>query len=129
MNKELSKVIMTKSRLGNKYLKWPSRENFLAYKKVKNKCNTLTRKTKKRYFKYIAKNEDFARSKTYWNTARRFIKNKSTISDENIKIQVEENQIIKIKNKNKNKLISIKTNDYIKGESSSMKCPTIIIEI
>ena len=48
MNKELSKVIMNKSRLRNKYLKWPSRENFLAYKKVKKKCNTLTRKTKKR---------------------------------------------------------------------------------
>ena len=50
INKELSKVIMNKSRLRNKYPKWPSRENFLAYKKVKNKCNTLTltRKTKKR---------------------------------------------------------------------------------
>ena len=36
MNKELSKVIMNISRLRNKYLKWPSRENFLAYKKVKN---------------------------------------------------------------------------------------------
>ena len=30
MNKELSKIIMNKSRLRNKYLKWPSRENFLA---------------------------------------------------------------------------------------------------
>ena len=55
MNKELSKVIMKKSRLRNKYLEWPSRENFLAYNKVKNKCNTLTRKTKNRYFEYVAK--------------------------------------------------------------------------
>ena len=45
--KELRIVIMTKSRLRKKYLKHPSRKNFLAYKKVKNKCNTLTRKTKK----------------------------------------------------------------------------------
>ena len=37
MNKELSKAIMNKSRLRNKYLKWSSRENFLAYKKVKKK--------------------------------------------------------------------------------------------
>ena len=44
MNKELSKVIMNKSRLRNKYLKWPSRENFLAYKKVKSKCNALKKK-------------------------------------------------------------------------------------
>ena len=60
MNKELSKVIMNKSILRIKYLKWPSRENFLAYQKVKNKCNILTRKTKKRYFEYIAKSKSFA---------------------------------------------------------------------
>ena len=47
MNKELSKVIMNKSRLRNKYLKWPSRENFLVYKKVKNKCSTLAKRLEK----------------------------------------------------------------------------------
>ena len=77
MNKELSKVIMNKSRLRNKYLKWPSRENFLAYKKVRKKCNTLTRKTKKRYLTFIAKNKNL--SKTFWNTVRPFITNKDTI--------------------------------------------------
>ena len=35
MTKELRKAIMDRSRLENKYLKWPSRENFLAYKKAK----------------------------------------------------------------------------------------------
>ena len=117
MNKELSKVIMNQSRLINKYLKWPFRENFFAYKKVKNKCNTLTRKAKKRYFEYVAKNENFATSKTFWNTVRPFLTNKGTISDENIKIKAEENQNIKTKNKNKSKLVSIKTNDLIKDES------------
>ena len=63
------------------------RENFLAYKKVENKCNTLTGETKKRYFKYIAKNKNFATSKTFWNTARPFVINKSTRSDTNIKIK------------------------------------------
>ena len=99
MNKELSKVIMKKSRLRNKYLEWPSREYFLAYNKVKNKCNTLTRKTKNRYFEYVAKNKNFATSKTFWNTVRPFATNKGTISDETIKIKAEENQNIKIKNK------------------------------
>ena len=113
MNKELSEVIMNKSRLRNEYLKWPSRENCLAYKKVKNKFNTLTRKTKKRYFKYIVKNKNFATSKTFWNTVRPFITNKDTIPDENIKIKAEENQNIKINDKSKNKLVSIKTNDCI----------------
>ena len=41
MNKELSKVIMEKSRLWNRHLKHPSRENFLAYKNIKNECNNL----------------------------------------------------------------------------------------
>ena len=84
---------------------------------MKNKCNTLTRKPKKRYFGYIAKNKNFATSKTFWNTVRPFITNKGTISDENIKIKAEENQNIKIKNKYKNKLVSSKTNDFIKDES------------
>ena len=34
MTKELRKAIMDRSRLKNKYLKRPSRENFLAYKKA-----------------------------------------------------------------------------------------------
>ena len=35
MTKELRKAIMDQSRLKNKYLKWPSRENVLTYKKAK----------------------------------------------------------------------------------------------
>ena len=33
MNKNLSKVIMTKSRIRNKYLKWPSGETFFSLQK------------------------------------------------------------------------------------------------
>ena len=117
MNKESSKVITTKSRLRSKYLKWSSQENFLVYKEVKNKCNTVTRKATKSYFEYFAKNENFATSKKFSNTIRSFITNKGTMSDENIKLKAEENQNIKIKNKNKNTLISIKTNDFIKDET------------
>ena len=36
MTKELRKAIMDRSRFKNKYLKWPTRENFLVYKKAKN---------------------------------------------------------------------------------------------
>ena len=32
MTKELSKAIMNRSKLKNRYTKWPSRENFLAFK-------------------------------------------------------------------------------------------------
>ena len=92
-------------------LKWPSWE-----KKGKSKFNTLTRKTKKRYFKYISKNDNFLTRKTFWNTVGPFITTKGSIWGENIKIKAEKNQNIKFKNKNINKLISIKTNDCIKDE-------------
>ena len=104
MNEELSKLIINKSRLRNKYLKWPSRENF-------------PRKTKKRYFEYVAKNKNFAMSKILWNTIRHFVTNNGRISDENIKIKAEENQNIKTKNKIKSKLVFVRTNDFIKDES------------
>ena len=51
MNKGLSKAIMEKSRCRNKYLKHSSRENFLAYKKIKN--NNLIKQSKKKYFKTV----------------------------------------------------------------------------
>ena len=48
MNKELSKIIMNKSRLRNNPVKWRCEENFLAYKKVKNKCNTRNKEKKEK---------------------------------------------------------------------------------
>ena len=32
MTKDLSKAIMEKSKIRNKYLKWPSRENYVSYR-------------------------------------------------------------------------------------------------
>ena len=55
MTKELSKAIMEKSKARNKYLKWSSQENYLLIKKTKNKCNTLTRKAKKNFFREATK--------------------------------------------------------------------------
>ena len=55
MNKELSKAIMKKSRLRNRHLKYPSRENFLAYKNI-CKWNNLLKQSKKKYIKDIRKN-------------------------------------------------------------------------
>ena len=87
---------MIKSRLRNKYLKWLSREKFLADKKVKNKCNTLTRNTKRKTFDNIAKNEDYTTSKKFQNAVRLIITNKGKISDEKMKIKTVENKKIKI---------------------------------
>ena len=81
MNKELSKIIMNKSRIKNKYLKWHSRENYLAYKKIENKCKNLVKKSKKIYFQENA-SEGSASSKSCWNTIKPFIISKGTLSKE-----------------------------------------------
>ena len=49
MTKQLSKAIMNRSNLRNRYIKWPSRENFLGYKKAKSTCNNLNKFSKKPY--------------------------------------------------------------------------------
>ena len=89
MNKELSKLIMTKSRLRNKYLKWPSRENFLNFRKVKNKCNNLSKKVKKDHLNKVTQ-KGFASNKDFWNTVKPFLTNKCGINHD--KIIIENNQ-------------------------------------
>ena len=78
MNKELSKAIMNKSKNRNKYLKWPSRENFLAYKRAKNKSNSVLIKTKKQYFNNMSE-ENKPISKTFWKKVKPFISTKRAI--------------------------------------------------
>ena len=41
----------------NKYIKWPSRENFLSLKRVKSKCNSINKKTERQYFKNATKGD------------------------------------------------------------------------
>ena len=86
MNKELSKAIMEKSRLRNRNLKYPSRENFLAYKNMKNKCNNLVKQSKKTYINNIS-NKGAATSKSFWNTFKPFITHKGIQINEKITIE------------------------------------------
>ena len=51
MTKDLSKCIMTRSKVRNICLKRPSWESFLAYKKAKGVGNVLLRKAKNNIFK------------------------------------------------------------------------------
>ena len=112
MNKRLSKAIMNKSRIRNKYLQWPSREHFLAYKKIKNKCNNLLKKSKKKYFQENA-NEGSASNKSFWNTVKPFISNKGTLSNDNIIIESADDINLKVKNGD---LVSIKAKHEIREE-------------
>ena len=93
MNKSLSKIIMQKSKVQNKYLKWPSCENFLKYKKVKNKCNSLVRKSKKEYFQKVS-NANSSHGKSFWNAVKPLVSNKGAISNENIIIKAQKEEKI-----------------------------------
>ena len=53
MTKNLSKDIMTRLRLRNKYLKNKTEENRLLYTEQRNKCVSLLRKTKINYYKNL----------------------------------------------------------------------------
>ena len=50
MNKTLSKEIMKRSNLRNKYLKSRSEEDRQRFRKQRNLCASLLRKTKKSYY-------------------------------------------------------------------------------
>ena len=51
MTKHVRKAIMNRSRCKHKYLNFISRENFLAIKFMKNKCNSVCKKAKTQYFR------------------------------------------------------------------------------
>ena len=84
--KNLSKAIMNRSRMKSEYLNWPSRENFLEYKKAKTICNGLNKSTKKAYFADISR-KCFVSNKTFWNTVKPFLTNKGFLTNENIAIK------------------------------------------
>ena len=92
MTKELRKAIMDRSRFKNKYLKWPSRENFLAYKKAKNICNSLNKKAKKDYFKK-ATADGVMSNRKFWNTVKPFLTSKGFLHNDNISININGNTV------------------------------------
>ena len=75
VSKALSKAIMTRSRLTNKYLKNPNNPTKLKYNKQRNYCVNLLRKEKKKYYnnldvKLITDNKQF------WKTIKPFFSDK-----------------------------------------------------
>ena len=69
MNKKLSKAIMTRSRLRNKYKRNPTNSNETNFKKQRNYCVKLSRQSKKDYFNKldISKITD---NKTFWGSVK-----------------------------------------------------------
>ena len=88
MTKELSKAIMNKCKIRNKYQKWPPRENFLALKESKKLCNKLTKSVKKAYIRKVT-GKGFINNKAFWNAVKPFLTNKGFFTNETIAIENE----------------------------------------
>ena len=71
MNKTLSKAVMTRTRLRNKFLKNPTDENRVKYTKYRNYCTRLFRKQKKIYYNNLD-------MKLFTDNKKKFENNKTT---------------------------------------------------
>ena len=87
MNKELRRSIYYRSKLKNKFNKYPTAENWSRFKKQRNKCVNLRKKAIKIYFKKITAS-GFVTNKTFWQTVKPFMTNKSGISNSTFMLAV-----------------------------------------
>ena len=109
---------MNKSKAKKNYLNGPSRENFISYKRTKNKCNSLIKKAKRDFFKEATKN-GIMTSKKFCSTVKSFLTNNGCISNDFIGIENEGNLIC-----NEQELVELFIEHYINiGEKSSGKKP------
>ena len=81
---------MKRSKLKNKYDKKRNYENWSLYKKQRNYCLSLLRKTKKAYFEKLNIKE-IGDNKTFWETVRPYFSDKDNKSS---KITLVENNIV-----------------------------------
>ena len=91
MTTELCKAIMVRSRLRNKYMKIKTVESRNEYKKQRNYCTNILRKTKKSYYENLNVNL-IVDNKKFWKHIKPLFSDKSPIST---KITlIEDNKII-----------------------------------
>ena len=73
--KELSKAIMTRTKLRNNFLQNKNEENRKLYAKQRNFCVSLLRKVKKRFYKTLIK-KPVIDNKLFWKTVETFLSDK-----------------------------------------------------
>ena len=76
INKKVTKSIMNRSRLRNRFLKNPSEENRKAYNRQRNYCVNLVRREKRKYFQNL-NIKDVTDNKIFWKSI------KTNFSDKN----------------------------------------------
>ena len=85
MNRDFQKAIYTRTRLKNKYWRDPSRENELAYKKQRNLCVSIRRKSITNYLSKFT-DKGLETNKFFWKFIKPFLTNKDTLTDCDITI-------------------------------------------
>ena len=91
-NKDLSKAIMTRTKLRNISLQNKSEENKIRYTKQRNFCVSLLRKTEKQYYQNLNE-KSVLDNKLFWKTVKPFLSEKMSGMD---KIHlIENNELIK----------------------------------
>ena len=88
MNRILSKEIMKRSRLRNKFLKSKSEADKKNYVKQRNYCVSLLRRTKKEYYGNLDPRK-VADNRTFWRTVKPFLSNKSVENEKIILVEKE----------------------------------------
>ena len=92
MNKTLSKTIMLRTNLRNKFLKNRSIENKANYMKPRNHCVSLLRKSKREYYSYLDEKK-ICDNKTSWKIVKPMLSKK--IKSNERKTVIENDEIIK----------------------------------
>ena len=115
MNKNISKAIMTRSRLRNKFLRNRTPENRIAYNQQQNFCVSLIRETKREYFNSL-NGKLVTDNKLFWNTIKPFFSDKGTTREKYTLI--EEEEIL-----DDNQKISTVFNDFFSSIVSNLNIP------
>ena len=92
INKELHKAIYDRSRLRNRFCKTTTEENEKLYRKRRNKCASIPKKSIRNCFNKIA-NENIVTNRTFWKIIKPFITNKGHLENAEIMLIQGENII------------------------------------
>ena len=89
MNKTLSKEIMKRTKLRNKFLKERNDENRKRYTSQRNYCVSLLNKTKKDYYRNLNE-KDVSDNKTVWKTVKPFLSDKIVSKEQILLVESDE---------------------------------------
>ena len=128
MSKALRKAIMHRSKLKNIYNKNRTDVNWANYKKQRNFCVTLLRRTKKEYFQNLNV-KDLSDNKTFWKTIKPYFSKKGLNSNKMLlkekgELVLDEKQLASIMNK-----LLINTTKSLKLKEDLVSSPLTLNDI